>query len=63
MQLVTLRNGRRVMWVNRPYPMSTLANAEDPLRLFDVRLFAARVVGAVFDQAEVGLYKSSSVDP
>jgi len=45
-------NGRRVLWVNRPYPMSTLANANDPKRLFDVRLFASRVVGAVFDQSE-----------
>lgn len=45
-------NGRRVMWVNRPYPMSTLANVDDPMRLFDVRLFAARVVGAVFDEEE-----------
>ena len=38
--------GRRVMWVNRPYPMSTLANKDDPARLFDMRFFAKRVVGS-----------------
>lgn len=40
------------MVVNRPYPMSTLVNAADPTRLFDMRLFARRVVGAIFDMDE-----------
>lgn len=55
-------NGRSVMWVNRPYPMSTLSNKDDPLRLFDVRLFASRVVGAIFSEEEDATKKNGWYD-